>query len=421
MGQLYGQYKTPSMMRITPFWLLLTLLSGCSDEKTAPVTAAHTDTTSSPTSPRISDAGSGTLAPAASSLIDISASAVGHYCEVSATLITGLADFSSHPSAEALLEAKSAWQQTHESLMRISYLEYLPIDHPVLDHIPVVSAPDQESGKKPVETASQRLRIWQVLDQTPLLGGYLDYVQQYPFSGIVNSEIDITEQTLRVEFQFSDDMYVTTGFHAAEFMLWGEDGKRTVADFLTAQEKTEDHNQRAGRRLGLIKAINEALKTDTEKLCTAWSESPTYYMSKIRQYGHLQQLEIVLQTMKGALQLTIAAELQHYAAGASSDYHSSYSGNSMNDLKAAYYSINKILQEQPLHSTFAESMQSNTESSQTMETLSLQLKDVIDRLTQGTEKDGTDQPEKNDIAQAEKGLELINEMVMRIDTIIDTH
>lgn len=149
MGQLYGQYKTPSMMRITPFWLLLTLLSGCSDEKAAPVTVAQTDTTSTPTSPRISDAGSGTLAPAASSLIDISASAVGHYCEVSATLITSLAGFSNHPSAEALLEAKSAWQQTHESLMRIGYLKYLPIDHPALDHIPVVSAPDQDAGKHP--------------------------------------------------------------------------------------------------------------------------------------------------------------------------------------------------------------------------------------------------------------------------------
>lgn len=420
MGQFPGQFKTPAVIRITPFWLALTLFSGCSDEKTTPAATAQPDVATNP-SPIINDAGSGTLAPAASSLVDISGSAVDHFCEVSLSLTRSLTAFSDHPSEETLLAARAAWQQTHESLMRIGYLKYLPIDHPVLDHIPVVAAPSLEASKTPTETNGPRLRIWQVLDQTPLFGGYLDYVAQYPFSGIVNSEIDITEQTLRVEFQFSDDMYVTTGFHAAEFMLWGEDGNRPVADFIAAQEKPEDHNQRAGRRLDLIKSINQALKTDTEKLCSAWAASPNYYVSKFRQYGHVQQQEIVLQTVKGALQLTIAAELRQHVEGAASDFHSAYSGNSMNDIKAALYSIHKILQEQTLQAVFDGSMQTTTEPAQPISTLALQLKDVIERLAQGAEKGGAKQLEKDDILQAEKALGIINEMVTRIDDIIDTH
>lgn len=77
------------------------------------------------------------------------------------------------------------------------------------------------------------------LDHYPLLPGYLDSVKDYPFSGLIHSDIPITAESMEKEFQLGDPAYVTLGFHALETILKGDDSKRKAADF-SALQSTDD-------------------------------------------------------------------------------------------------------------------------------------------------------------------------------------
>ena len=69
------------------------------------------------------------------------------------------------------------------------------------------------------------------LDQYPLLPGYLDVVEGYPFSGLIYSDISITRDSMIQEFQLGDPAYVTLGFHALEVILKGSNQNRKINEF----------------------------------------------------------------------------------------------------------------------------------------------------------------------------------------------
>lgn len=72
------------------------------------------------------------------------------------------------------------------------------------------------------------------VDAWPALGGYIDRAPGYPHSGIVNdTTIDIDADSLQAQHQLTDASEVSTGFHALEYLLWGdpEDTPRNAALF----------------------------------------------------------------------------------------------------------------------------------------------------------------------------------------------
>lgn len=86
---------------------------------------------------------------------------------------------------------------------------------------------------------NQQIPLHARLDQYPLLPGYLDTVEGYPYSGIVHADIPITKEAMLKEFQLGDPHYVTLGFHALEVLLKGGDINRTANDF-NALSSTDD-------------------------------------------------------------------------------------------------------------------------------------------------------------------------------------
>ena len=61
------------------------------------------------------------------------------------------------------------------------------------------------------------------IDHWPIYAGYIDYLDNYPGSGLVNDmTVALTPESIRAQHGLLDIHEATLGFHALEFQLWGE-------------------------------------------------------------------------------------------------------------------------------------------------------------------------------------------------------
>lgn len=113
------------------------------------------------------------------------------------------------------------------------------------------------------------------IDAQPTSPGYLDYFDAYTNSGIVNDiAVRLTAQTLRKQHGFSDPSEVSLGFHAIEYLLWGESGKRLATDYIAVQELNDSQKSAElriidlpnNRRRVLLNLLSVILTDDISKL-----------------------------------------------------------------------------------------------------------------------------------------------------------
>ncbi len=125
-------------------------------------------------------------------------------------------------------------------------------------------------------------RVRFAIDAHPLQPGYLDAIEGYPYSGIVNDiTLNITARTLRDQHGLTDDSDVVLGLHALEFLLWGEKGERPVEDFLHQTEPRDEQLSAEltegqlpnNRRRELLRLISQLLQDDLEATRERWLDS----------------------------------------------------------------------------------------------------------------------------------------------------
>jgi putative iron-regulated protein len=158
------------------------------------------------------------------------------------------------PTEANLQAARLAWHRTHDSYLEFELYSALSGSNPglfglLLEHDFAIEA-------------------W------PIQPGYLDYFDVYTHSGIVNdAAMPLTAEALRDQHGFTDSSDVSLGFHAIEYLLWGEKGTRPVGDF--AQAVLADEQTAAGvrtvdlpgnRRRALITLLSSLLIDDLEAL-----------------------------------------------------------------------------------------------------------------------------------------------------------
>ncbi|WP_291727013.1 imelysin family protein [Bernardetia sp.] len=129
--------------------------------------------------------------------------------------------FVQSPSQSSLEAAKTAWKAAREPYGQTESYRFYggPID-----------------GDEGVEGF---INAW------PLDESYIDYVEGNPTTGIINNPTDfptIDKQTLIDANEKDGETNVSTGYHAIEFLLWGQDtelgaggGNRSFTDFTTAE------------------------------------------------------------------------------------------------------------------------------------------------------------------------------------------
>lgn len=209
------------------------------------------------------------------------------------TLDSQLASFMYHPNPMSQAEIQQAWRQAYDSFLGSIIFAYLPIQDPPDWH-------SQHIGYRDLLTQ---------LDSWPIEGGYIDYVKGYPFSGIVNDlTLKIDEQSIRSQHGFTDPTNASLGYHALEFMLWGNQGKRSAHDFfpqentapippsdadpiaievdtsnLAQTEVIEIKPQNHNRRRQYVQLLIELLQKDLHRIQRRWEPSSGYYAQLLQQ------------------------------------------------------------------------------------------------------------------------------------------
>jgi putative iron-regulated protein len=220
------------------------------------------------------------------------------------TFDSKLASFMYHPNPISQAEIQQAWRLAYDSFLSSLIFSYLPIQDP----------PDWYSQ------AIDYKRLLMQLDSWPIEGGYIDYIKEYPFSGIVNDlTLDIDEETIRSQHGFTDPTNASLGYHALEFMLWGNTGQRSAHDFFP-QENTapvpssdEDHlsgltdlkPQNHNRRRQYTRLLSELLQKDLHRIQRRWEPSSGYYAKLLQE----SKAENTLQAAFIAAQDLISKEL----------------------------------------------------------------------------------------------------------------
>ncbi len=162
-----------------------------------------------------------------------------------------IAKFVAEPSQEGLDAARQAWLDAREPYLQTEVFRFYegPIDN-------------EDDGPEGL------LNAW------PLDENHIDYVEGKPGSGLINdTDFEISKQSLAEQNEKGGEKNIATGYHAIEFLLWGQDmsddgpGDRPYTDYLTDDDATAENGDRRADYLSTVSAL---MLDHLQSLVEAW-------------------------------------------------------------------------------------------------------------------------------------------------------
>lgn len=219
--------------------------------------------------------------------------------------------FTKAPAAGTLAAARKAWLAARELYGQTEAYRFY--GGPV----------DDERGPE------GRLNAW------PMDEAYVDGVQGKPGSGLVNDRKQpLTRAALMKLNERGGEENIATGWHAIEFMLWGQDrsetgpGNRAFGDFV--------HAPNADRRRQYLNVVTELLVDDLGLLVKAWTPGQKQnYRARFVQGGN-ESLRRMLVGLGSLSRGELAGERLEVALASQDqeDEHSCFSDNTHRDAVA---------------------------------------------------------------------------------------
>lgn len=218
--------------------------------------------------------------------------------------------FLQSPSATTLQTARESWITA-----RLPYLQtevYRFYNGPI----------DDEDGPEGL------LNAW------PMDEAYVDYVTGAPNSGIINNTTDfpqINKTLIRELNELNGEQNISSGYHAIEFLLWGQDldaagpGNRPYTDYTTAPN--------ADRRKRYLQATTELLIESLERLVADWAPNTNNYRRTFEEAEPTESIKKILTGMSLITGFELAGERLLVALESKSqeDEHSCFSDTTHND------------------------------------------------------------------------------------------
>ena len=219
-------------------------------------------------------------------------------------------NFLEAPSQKGLDEAKQSWIDS-----RFPYLQtevYRFYGGPI----------DDEDGPEGL------LNAW------PMDESYVDYVKGSPKSGIINNTEKypvITQELLLSLNEKEGEENISCGYHAIEFLLWGQDfnsdgpGNRPFTDYTTAAN--------ADRRKEFLKITVNLLIENLQSLVNDWAPDQKNYRNDFVNSQPKESFQKILMGMTLLAGFELAGEriLVAYESKAQEDEHSCFSDTTHND------------------------------------------------------------------------------------------
>ena len=184
-----------------------------------------------------------------------------------------------------------------------------------------------------------------LINAWPLDEAYIDYVEGDPSAGIINNpgEFPVIDADLLVSLnEVGGEENVSTGWHAIEFLLWGQDlnsdgpGDRPVEDYTT--------NPNADRRATYLAVASDVLVGHLQDMVDAWAPGRGNYRS---QFVALDSDEAIQKIITGIGELSrgeLAGERMTvaYEERSQEDEHSCFSDNTTADIVANALGIQMV-------------------------------------------------------------------------------
>lgn len=230
------------------------------------------------------------------------------------TLNEALTAFVEAPSEETLDAAKEAWLLARDVYGQTEAYRFYggPID--------------DENGPE------GQINAW------PMDESYVDYVAGVADAGIINNPEDYPDITAALLISLNEEggeENVATGYHAIEFLLWGQDlsadgaGERAYTDY------TEEAN--ADRRGEYLLVVGQLLVDDLQSLVDAWSpDVEDNYRAEFLALPIDEALSNILTGIGVLAKSELAGEriFTAYDNQDQEDEHSCFSDNTHNDIIA---------------------------------------------------------------------------------------
>lgn len=235
--------------------------------------------------------------------------------------------FVAAPGADTLEATKTAWLGARDEYGLTEVFRFY--------NGPIDGAPDELEG---------RINAW------PMDEGYIDYVEGEPDSGLINDLAGypmITKDVLIERNGAEGEDSISTGWHAIEFLLWGQDlsadgpGARPWTDFADGMDATAANQDRRREYLTLT---SELLLDDLARVADAWSEGQANYRAEFVAQDPKEAIGKILLGMASLSGAELSGERMQVAFDTreQEDEHSCFSDNTHKDLLANIQGIDDV-------------------------------------------------------------------------------
>ncbi|WP_247597047.1 imelysin family protein [Hydrogenophaga sp. PAMC20947] len=177
-------------------------------------------------------------------------------------LQAAIAVFVKSPSEDGLKQARQAWRDAREFYGQTEAFRFYggPID--------------DKNGPE------GQINAW------PLDEAYVDYVEGKPKAGLVNNlKIKITKAALIKANERGGEENISAGWHAIEFLLWGQDLSETGPGNRSFEDYVAGKGANAERRAQYLTVATALLVDDLTGVTQAWAPNAKNYRAQFEKGG----------------------------------------------------------------------------------------------------------------------------------------
>tara|TARA_B100000902_G_scaffold312948_1_gene303258 strand:+ start:374 stop:1546 length:1173 start_codon:yes stop_codon:yes gene_type:complete len=185
-----------------------------------------------------------------------------------------------------------------------------------------------------------------LINAWPLDEGYIDYVDGNADAGIINQpgEYPTIDADLLISLnEDGGEANISTGWHAIEFLLWGQDLSLTGAGARPVDDYTSNAN--ADRRGAYLMVASELLVQHLSELVSAWDSNGSNYRSEFVAQSTDESLRQIITGFGELSRGELAGERMNvaYSERSQEDEHSCFSDNTTNDIIGNARGIEMVL------------------------------------------------------------------------------
>ena len=190
-----------------------------------------------------------------------------------------------------------------------------------------------------------------LINAWPMDENFIDYVAGNPGAGLINDSVQFPEITKQVLMDLNESISeasIFTGYHAIEFLLWGQDlsaagpGERPYTDYLVGSLNSTAANQ--ARRGQYLKVVAELLLENLASVRDEWKSGGAYREQFLNSTETKVALGYIFTALGELSKGELSGERMFVAVdtGDQENEHSCFSDNTLADIKMNFLGLKNV-------------------------------------------------------------------------------